>query len=108
MLAYTAHTPPTQTNHAGLVAAATARLLPSILQRAVVRRVGIAGGDTSSQAVQALGLWGLSYATTLDPGVAVCVAHSDDLKLDGLQLMLKGGQMGPERVFDRLITGSTH
>jgi uncharacterized protein YgbK (DUF1537 family) len=106
VLAYTASSPPADTSRAALVAAATARLLPAVLQRAPVRRVGIAGGDTSSQAVQALAPWGLSYTATLGPGVAVCTAHSDDPKLDGLELMLKGGQMGHERVLEGLITGS--
>jgi uncharacterized protein YgbK (DUF1537 family) len=33
----------------------------------------------------------------------VSTLHSDDPSLDGLELMLKGGQMGNEDVFERLI-----
>jgi len=72
-----------------------------------IRRMGIAGGDTSSLAVKALGAWGLSYRATLDAGVTVSIAHSEDPTLDGMELMLKGGQMGSEDVFERLLSGRT-
>lgn len=87
------------------VAAATARFLTQVLRRAPVGRLGIAGGDTSSRAVQALDLWGLSYLGAPSPGVALCRVHSDDRALDGIELMLKGGQMGSEDLFERLIHG---
>jgi len=107
VLAYTAsESPPTDTSRAALVAAATARLLPAILQQVPLRRVGIAGGDTSSRAVKALDAWGLSHAAVLAHGVAVCVAHSDRPEVDGLELMLKGGQMGPANIFELLINGT--
>jgi uncharacterized protein YgbK (DUF1537 family) len=70
---------------------------------AAIKRMGIAGGDTSSLAVEALGAWGLSYRATLDAGVNVSIVHSDDPTLDGMELMLKGGQMGSEDVFARLL-----
>ena len=68
-------------------------------------RLGIVGGDTSSLAVRALPLWGLSYAGTLGLGVPLCRVHSEHRGLDGLELMLKGGQMGDEGVLDRLVDG---
>jgi uncharacterized protein YgbK (DUF1537 family) len=84
------------------VALATAEFLAGLLAEAPVRRLGIAGGDTSSLATQALDLWGLSYRTSLAPGVTLCRAHSRDARLDGMELMLKGGQMGPPDLFARL------
>lgn len=70
-----------------------------------MKRLGIAGGDTSSQATLALGAWGLGFHGTLAPGVTVSVARSDDALTDGLQLMLKGGQMGGDTLFDDLARG---
>jgi uncharacterized protein YgbK (DUF1537 family) len=32
-------------------------------------------------------------------------AHADDPAVDGLELMLKGGQMGEDDVLDRLVDG---
>lgn len=83
--------------------AETLRLLAA--QGQPLRRLGIAGGDTSSLATQALGLWGLAFHSTLAPGVTMSVARSDDARIDGLELMLKGGQMGDAQLFDRLVTG---
>jgi uncharacterized protein YgbK (DUF1537 family) len=89
------------------VAQACGKLLRRVLELApVVRRVGIAGGDTSSISVEALGLWALGFIGLLGPGVGVTRVHADDQRLDGLELMLKGGQMGPADVFARLLRGT--
>lgn len=85
------------------VALACADLLKRLLAQMPLARVGIAGGDTSSHAVQALDLWGLSHVRTLGPGVALVRAHSDDPALDGMELMLKGGQMGQPDLFEHLL-----
>lgn len=88
------------------VAAACGRLLARVLVLAPdVRRVGVAGGDSSSLAVQALGGWALSHESSLSPGVSLTRLHSDTPRLNGLELMLKGGQMGLPDVFERLVRG---
>lgn len=81
-------------------------LLAQVLEMSPVQRLGIAGGDTSSHAVQALDAWGLSYQAQIAPGVALCRLHSDDTRLDGLEIMLKGGQMGGELLFEELLSGT--
>jgi uncharacterized protein YgbK (DUF1537 family) len=88
------------------VAQGSSALLGEILSIAPVCRVGIAGGDTSSHAVKSLDLWGLSYEATLAPGVTLCRGHSGDPWLDGIELMLKGGQMGPPTLFEQLAGAS--
>jgi uncharacterized protein YgbK (DUF1537 family) len=82
------------------IATATATLARTILARAQVGRLVIAGGDTSSLAVKALDLWGLSYRAPLVPGAPLCRGHSDDPRLDGIEIVLKGGQMGPPDFFE--------
>ncbi|CAB3819264.1 3-oxo-isoapionate kinase [Achromobacter animicus] len=91
-------------------ARATASLAADIVRASAtagqrLNRIGIAGGDTSSQATLALGLWGLAFRCVLAPGVTVSVARSDDPVIDGIELMLKGGQMGGDRLFDALAAG---
>jgi uncharacterized protein YgbK (DUF1537 family) len=81
-------------------------LLARVLALAPLARVGVAGGDTSSHAVQALDAWGLSYLAALGPGTALCRLHSEKPSLDGLEIMLKGGQMGAADVFERLVHGT--
>lgn len=86
------------------LAHAGGRLLVDVLARVPLARVGVAGGDTSSHAVLALDAWGLSFIRRVAPGVPLCRVHSDRPALDGLQIMLKGGQMGADDLFERLLS----
>jgi len=88
------------------LAQAGGALLADVLARVPLRRIGVAGGDTSSLAVQALDAWGLSYLALLGSGAALCRLHSDSALLDGMEILLKGGQMGPVDLFERLVHGT--
>jgi len=101
------HTP--RLREAGAPALAVAQLCARVVARVLelapqVRRVGVAGGDSSSHAAAALGIWGLEYVAQLAPGVPLVRARSHDAVRDGRELMLKGGQMGPLDLFLRLAT----
>jgi uncharacterized protein YgbK (DUF1537 family) len=87
------------------LASACGALLRALLHKVPLSRVGIAGGDTSSHAVQALAPWGLEWTAAVDAGVALLRAHAEDPRIDGIELMLKGGQMGAADLFDRLVQG---
>ena len=91
-----AQAPPAQMER---VAAATAMLLSAVLSVSLVSRVVVAGGYTSSHAVAALDIWGLSYRAAMVPGAPLCSVHSDDPRLDDVDIVLKGGQMGPKSFF---------
>lgn len=80
-------------------AVATGALLRSIVADTPLSRLVICGGDTSSLAIKALDLWGLSYRAPMVSGAPLCRAHSDDIALDGIDIILKGGQMGPPNFF---------
>ncbi|RXT53758.1 hypothetical protein B6S44_15365 [Bosea sp. Tri-44] len=86
----------------GKVAAATGALLRDIMNEARIARLVVAGGDTSTLAIRSLDLWGLSYRSPCTPGAPLCSAHSDDPRLDGLDIVLKGGQMGTPDFFNRV------
>ncbi len=86
--------------NAGRVAEATAELLHSVVERSSLSRLIVAGGDTSSRAIKALDIWGISYQSACVPGAALCRAHSAIPDLDGLEIILKGGQIGPPDFFD--------
>lgn len=91
---------------AAATARATGTLVAAIVRAAGnVRRVGIAGGDTSSQATLALGAWALAFHSVIAPGVTVSLTRADEAWADGLELMLKGGQMGGEGLFDQWVEG---
>ncbi len=77
-------------------------LLRRILQQAPVPRVVLAGGDTSTHAVMQLGVHALTWAASLEPGAPLCRAHAQAADVDGLQLVLKGGQVGGDDFFERV------
>jgi uncharacterized protein YgbK (DUF1537 family) len=67
----------------------------------------LCGGDTSSHAVQQLGLYALTWIASLEPGAPLCRTYADDTrpKLGNLELVLKGGQIGAENFFDTVRGG---
>jgi uncharacterized protein YgbK (DUF1537 family) len=86
---------------AWLLGTALGRLARELLLRTGLRRLVVAGGDTSSFATQELGLYGLEMLAELTPGAPLCRAYSDDPRFDGLEIALKGGQMGKADYFGR-------
>ena len=80
-------------------------LLRELIRQSGVRRVAVAGGDTSSHAVRKLGIEALTFAGLLSPGAPLCHGHSPDSAIAGLELVLKGGQVGPENFFEIVRKG---
>ncbi|WP_457091518.1 four-carbon acid sugar kinase family protein [Microvirga sp. P5_D2] len=81
----------------------SAALVDAVIKRHRVSRLAVAGGDTSSKIVGGLGFWGLGYHGQISNGVAVSVARSDDRERDSMLVMLKGGQMGHEQLFETFL-----
>ena len=103
---YTALGPlPAQTATSDALPVALGNLLRELVLRSGVRRVLLAGGDTSTHAVQQLGLRALTFAAPLTPGAPLCRGHAPGSPLDGLELVLKGGQIGPEDFFSVVRDG---
>lgn len=86
-------------NTARMLGSALGRIARDLLARTGLRRVVVAGGDTSSYATQELGLYGLEMLAELTPGAPLCRGYSEDPKVDGLEIALKGGQMGKADYF---------
>jgi uncharacterized protein YgbK (DUF1537 family) len=80
-------------------------LLREALIRSGVRRALVAGGDTSSHALRELGIESLIFAGPMTPGAPLCRCHAPGNVLDGLELVLKGGQVGPENFFEMVKSG---
>ncbi len=85
---------------------ALGEMLREVLLRSGVRRLIIAGGDTASHAMSPLGATALTFAAPLTPGAPLCRLHAPGSALDGLQVVLKGGQIGPEDFFARVRDGA--
>ena len=76
-----------------------------ILDHSAVRRVVVAGGDSAGAVASHLGIRALTVAADLAPGVPLCRAWSDDLQRDGLQIALKGGQLGSTSFYGEVLSG---
>jgi 3-oxoisoapionate kinase len=86
---------------------ALGRIERALIERAGLRRVVIAGGDTSSHALSQLGIYALTMRMPLlmTPGSPLCIAHSDLEAFDGLEIALKGGQVGGDDYFSQIKQG---
>lgn len=85
---------------------ALAQVMKRLLDRVpTLRRVVVAGGDSSGEVAGTLDITALTVAAGLVPGAPLCTAWSDDPKRDGLQVVLKGGQMGGESFFGLVRDG---
>ncbi|MET7336494.1 four-carbon acid sugar kinase family protein [Nonomuraea sp. NPDC005650] len=82
------------------------RIASVAIRAGLVGRLVVAGGDTSGQVVAALGARSLDVVAALAPGAPVCVLTSDDPACDGLEVALKGGQVGGDDYFLRAAAGT--
>jgi uncharacterized protein YgbK (DUF1537 family) len=64
-----------------------------------IRRVIVAGGDTSGFVTREMGIYGLETLLPVSPGAPLCKAYSLEEKMDGIELALKGGQLGGPHYF---------
>ncbi len=93
-------------NHGERFSVALGTMLRQLVLASRVRRILIAGGDTATHAVKQLGFDALAFAAPLLPGVPLCSGHAVGSPLHGIELALKGGQMGPEDFFARVRDGN--
>lgn len=94
---------------AGDVLAAIARAAASValeaLRAGVTSRLIVCGGDTSGRVVRLLGVESLSIAANPEGNVVLLRAQSHDPAVDGAVLLLKGGQVGSDDLFERTRVG---
>lgn len=91
---------------AEVLGTALGRALRGTLERTDIRRICIAGGDTSSFAARALGIEALEMIAPLTPGAPLCRAVAPDSPANGREAVFKGGQVGAESYFDIVRKGS--
>lgn len=84
---------------------ALGRIQSELVARAGLARAVVAGGDTSSHALGEMGIAALTLKMPLPqtPGSPLCIAHGGPA--DGLQIALKGGQVGGDDYFSMIRAG---
>ena len=76
-----------------------------MLRRSGIRRMVVAGGDTSGRVGQALGIKALTMVRPFAPGSPLCRVWSDNTAADGLEILFKGGQVGGQALFGEVRQG---
>ncbi|CAN7629935.1 four-carbon acid sugar kinase family protein [Rhizobium rhizogenes] len=82
-------------------------ILRRIVEEERLPRAVIAGGDTSSHALKELRVEALTTLLPLPqtPGSPLCLAHGGYAPTNGLQIALKGGQVGTDAYFSQIRDG---
>ena len=81
------------------------QLARELIARTSLKRLVVAGGDTSSYAGRALGVESLEMLATLAPGAPLCRAGAPGLPADGIEIVFKGGQVGAPELFGTALRG---
>lgn len=94
-------------HHGGrLVSDRLGEVVDAIVRGHSLRRLVLSGGDTSSRVTQILAPDALEIRARLAPGAPLCRLLSSAPHLQGLELALKGGQMGAADYFVKALKGS--
>jgi 3-oxoisoapionate kinase len=90
-----------------LVGQALGRITRRLIAETGLTRVVLAGGDSSSHALGELDIFALTTRMPLksSPGSPLCSVHSNVPALDGLELAMKGGQIGKDNYFAAMRDG---
>ncbi|WP_346238575.1 four-carbon acid sugar kinase family protein [Niabella insulamsoli] len=70
-----------------------------------LKRIVVAGGDTSSYAARAMGIEAVEMIAPLVSGAPLCKAFSKNIAINGMEVNFKGGQVGGEDYFGVLLEG---
>jgi uncharacterized protein YgbK (DUF1537 family) len=81
------------------------RLTADLVRSSGVRRVVVAGGDTSGRVGQALGITALTMVRPFAPGSPLCRIWAEESWIDGAEILFKGGQVGGVSLFGEVRAG---
>lgn len=76
------------------------------LDKVPIRRLVIAGGDTSSYIARELGITAVRMIAPLTTGAPLCRAYAPNSPVGGMEVNLKGGQVGAIDYFGTLQKGT--
>jgi uncharacterized protein YgbK (DUF1537 family) len=85
-----------------VIAEAAAAIAAGAAAAGATKRLIVCGGDTSSRVTRLLGVDSLSIAANPWGNVVLLRAHAKNAAIDGMELLLKGGQVGGDDLFVRL------
>ncbi|HTG57426.1 MAG TPA: four-carbon acid sugar kinase family protein, partial [Niabella sp.] len=101
------HTGPKDGGHlsAQKLGTALGEIARQAVENCTIKRVIIAGGDTSSYAARAMQIEAVEMIAPLIAGAPLCKVYSANNAIDGLEVNFKGGQVGAPDYFGVLLEG---
>ena len=78
-----------------------------ISEKVKLKRIVVAGGDTSSYAARAMEIDAVEMIAPFVIGAPLCKAYSKNEKINGVEINFKGGQVGDEKYFELLLNGNS-
>jgi 3-oxoisoapionate kinase len=90
-----------------LLGPALGTILRQILEQFPLRRMVVAGGDTSSYVARELGIEALELIIPMAPGSPLCKIHATGQAADGAEIVFKGGQVGKTDLLGHVLAGIT-
>lgn len=85
---------------------ALGRIAKAVAEQTDIKRIVIAGGDTSSYAARAMGIEAVVMTAALVPGAPLCKASAPGSPIHDLEVNFKGGQVGGENYFSIVKAGN--
>lgn len=82
-----------------------AEVMRKLLDQTPIRRIVVAGGDSSGEVTRQLGIDAMTVQAAMTPGAPLCKAYSENPARDGIELILKGGQMGGVDFYGQALGG---
>jgi uncharacterized protein YgbK (DUF1537 family) len=80
-------------------------VLKDILAKTGLRRAAVAGGDTCGHVLKQLSIYVLEFIIPLGIAAPLCRASSSNPQFDGMEIALKGGQLGEVDFFRSVLKG---
>lgn len=85
---------------------ALGHLLKRFIEETAVRRVVVAGGDTAGYVARMLGIEALEVQTPIAPGSPLCRVYAPNARLNSMEILFKGGQVGKVDLLGSVLAGS--
>lgn len=88
-----------------LFGGALGEIAKQCIQNTKIKRLLVAGGDSSSYAARAMGIEAVEMISPLVPGAPLCRAFAPKSALHGVEVNFKGGQLGGKAYFALVAKG---
>jgi 3-oxoisoapionate kinase len=94
-----------QSTSAYVLGTTLGRIAKEVCRQVPLKRLVVAGGDTSSYAARAMEIEAVEMLAPIVIGAPLCKAISNNKNINGLEVNFKGGQVGSENYFEVLKNG---